>query len=141
MLCHASIEIAIRNVWPVADPSVKRAEESATQAVERAEVKMQPPVTMISAAPGMPNPDRGTGERGDREHAASNSFVPPGPTDTATAVRLWEWTLSPDRSPRVSGVTQRQPRTGAATAASNVRCNGIQGLRAKAVEQDRRYRH
>ena len=34
---HASIEIAIRNVWPVADPSVKRAEESAAQAVERAE--------------------------------------------------------------------------------------------------------
>ena len=30
---------------------------------------MQPLVTMISAAPGMSNPDRGTGERGDREHA------------------------------------------------------------------------
>jgi len=30
---------------------------------------MQPPVTMISAAPGMSNPDKGTGERGDREHA------------------------------------------------------------------------
>ncbi len=30
---------------------------------------MQPPVTTISATPGMSNPDRGTGERGDREHA------------------------------------------------------------------------
>jgi len=37
MLHNASIEIAIRNVWAVADPSVKRAEESAAQAVERAE--------------------------------------------------------------------------------------------------------
>ena len=32
-------------------------------------VTMQPPVTTISAAPGMSNPGRGTGERGDREHA------------------------------------------------------------------------
>jgi len=32
-------------------------------------VTTQLPDTTISAAPGMPNPDRETGERGDREHA------------------------------------------------------------------------
>ena len=91
MLHHASIEIAIRNVWPVADPSVKRAEESAAQAVERAEGD--------DAAPGYDdqrgarNVESGRGDRKSRTRRWVRSGQSAGPAAaprTRPRSQLWD---------------------------------------------------